>query len=154
LRENPKLTEAAAELIRRFGAGDAQVLREAFAAGSAYSRVQIARAVEDAAKRGMPVPTSFIADLAEMVEEPADPRDHSGPDALGSLARTANRVTGESVVSDRDLDALQHRTTKGPETEEMAVHNSRIPEAFRFVKAELIAVLRKGRLPAQQGRGG
>jgi len=144
IREYPNYYYLAQEMLKRYGAADTDALKKCFVISSDYDQREIADALERAATSGLPVPNSFIADLAEMLEEPTKPRTYASAEALVHLSKAANfnaKSIG-GIISDEELASITPRLYKIDPTGERKAHNSKIPEGFKVVRSKLLAKLR------------
>jgi hypothetical protein len=143
IRKYPKYSYLAQEMLKRYGAADADALKKAFAISSDYDQRVIAGALERAATSGLPVPNSFIADLVEMLKEPVA-NTYISAETLAYLAKAANYNTKSigGIISEEELASISPRLYKIDPTGERKAHNSKIPEAFKVVRSKLLAKLR------------
>lgn len=146
LKKHPQLNELAGKLIRSSGSKYSQVLVQNFRLNTDYGQRELAEAVYNAAKGGLPISAIFIADLAEIMKEPTydkNGRYFATSDAIWYLVRTANLIKGREVIPIVGmLDADKYRE-KRPDQEIMDKRAIEYPEVFRTTRITLIKEMRK-----------
>jgi hypothetical protein len=136
LQAHPEWTTLARQLIRRYGAVDAEALRLA-CTGNRLAQDAVTRDIFFSATT-RPVSPQALAAVIETVQPPG-PLQLCGCKTLRRLAYTANRAMNRSIISGEEIASLGG-WVPGVE-EDTRARQARLDKAVPAVKAKLLAAL-------------
>jgi hypothetical protein len=146
LQAHPEWTTLARQLIRRYGAVDAEALRLA-CTGNRLAQDAVTRDIFFSATT-RPVSPQALAAVIETVQPPG-PLQLCGCKTLRRLAYTANRAMNRSIISGEEIASLGG-WVPGVE-EDTRARQARLDKAVPAVKAKLLAALQAYSHARQKG---
>ncbi|MHB0998280.1 MAG: hypothetical protein ACYC27_03460 [Armatimonadota bacterium] len=147
LNKHPDFYQMAVELISRHGTANPKLLLKSFSAVRYYEKDYITEAVYNAAKKGLPVSASFVAEMAESLDDleykKNDSNYFSSSRIIRYLAQTVNIIKGKEIIPiEKILEPFifKSKVVDSRIAEERA---REFPKVFNTVRDTIITELQK-----------